>query len=572
MSTWRRLWASARPDLGWYGFALLASPLAAGLAVAQPWILRHALDDGIAAKDPAALATWSSAFLAAAVASFGFEAAYTWALATGANATIARLRGRVFAHLCSLGASFHDREPSGRLLSRVTSDVDAIGETLTAGAVTLVLDVLLVAGIVAMLAWMDLRLLLLLSLVAPPLAVVVEVCRRRLRTLFGEARAAFAEVLSFLSERVRGVEVLQLAAQEEAAAAAFAGRLDGYTRASVRSNVWDAALFATVDGVSAATMALILWAGASGLTGEVATAGLLAAFVDGVGKLFGPIRELSNKVAILQRAGAALEKLAAVLAVEERVPSGAVAPAGPPGALRFEGVSFGYEPGVDVLHDVSFEVPPGAVVALAGRTGSGKSTVGKLVTAAYGGWRGRILLDGVDLREWRHDALRRRVGVVPQDGALFPDTVRWNLTLGDDLPDDRLRDAVARAHATALVDRLGGLDGRVEHGGRNLSVGEAQLLAIARVLCRDAPLVLLDEATAAVDPVTEAAIREATRSLMAERTVLVIAHRLSTLREAGHLVVLEGGRVAEQGTFDALLARGGAWARMVGGAAPEPSP
>lgn len=568
-SPWRALWDAARPDLPWYGLALLVSPLTAGLTVAQPWILRAALDEGVTARDPAALTFWATAFLASAVAAFAFEAAYTWSTAAAASLTIARLRRRVFAHLLSLGAAWHDREPSGRLLSRVTSDVEALAETLTAGAVTLLLDVLLVIGVAGSLLWMDARLALLLLVVAPPLAVVVEVCRRRLRYWFGETRTAFAEVLSYLSERVRGVEVVQLAVEQGAAAAAFEGRVSRYRRATVRSNVWDSTLFAAIDGVSAATMALLLAAAASPLfsweDGEGAlTAGLLAAFVDGVGKLFGPIRELSNKVAILQRAGASLDKLGAALATDDRVTSGAVTPSGPPGDVAFDDVWFGYEPGTDVLRGVTFELPAGRVVALVGRTGSGKSTIGKLLLGLYGGFRGGVVIDGVPLGDWSHAALRRRVAVVPQDGALFPESVRYNLTLGEAIPDERLTDAIRRARATEVVQRLGGLDGRVDHAGRNLSVGEAQLLAMARVFCRDTPLVLLDEATASVDPVTEAAIREATRALMAERTVLVVAHRPSTIREADHIVVLDGGRVVEQGPHAELLANGGAYAQLVG--------
>ena len=564
MTPWRALWEAARPDLRWYVAALATSPVAAGLTVAQPWILRGALDEGIAKGDAGALASWSLAFLATGVAAFGFEAAYTWATAIAASRTIARLRLRVFDHLCSLGASFHDREPSGRLLSRVTSDIEALGETLTAGAFTLVLDLLLMVGLLGSLLWMNWRLSLLLLTIAPPLGLVVEVCRRRLRALFVETRTAFAEVLSWLSERIRGVEVVQLAVQEDAAAAAFGARVGVYRHASLRTNVWDAVLFATVDGVSAATMALLLFAGASSWVEGAVTAGLLAAFVDGVGKLFGPIRELSNKVAVLQRAGASLDKLGQVLAVDERVADGDLSPTGPAQEVVFDRVSFGYEPGNDVLHEVSFRVPPGRVVALVGRTGSGTSTVGKLLVAAYGGWRGSLLVDGVDLRRWRHEALRERIAVVPQDGALFPDTVRFNLTLGAPVSDERLHAALDRARARDLVARLGGLDARIEHGGRNLSVGEGQLLAMARVFCRDAPLVVLDEATASVDPVTEHHIGEATRALMVERTVLVIAHRLSTIRQAGTIVVLDAGRVVETGSHAELVALGGEYARLVG--------
>ncbi len=564
MNRWRFVWPSIRPDLPWYLAAIATAPLSAGLTVLQPWLLRSALDEGIGQRDVAALQLFALGYLASGVLAFAFEAAYTMVTAMGASRSIARLRGQVFRHTLSLGASYFDREPTGRLLSRVTSDVEALGETLTAGAVTLLLDVLLVIGLAGSLVWMDAKLSLVLLTVAPPLALAIELIRRKMRVLFLEVRTHLAELLAYATERVTGVEIVQLYSREEATLAAFDQRLGRYRHATVWSNVWDALLFATVDAVSALTMAMMLAYAASPWLGEqVATAGLLAAFVDGVGKLFNPIRELSNKLAILQRAGASVEKLSGLLATEERVVGGDEPLPGAPGEVVLDGVDFAYAAGNDVLRQVSFTIRPGETVALVGRTGSGKSTVGKLLLRAYGGYRGSIRVDGLELSSIRQEDLQRRVGVVQQDVVLFPDTVRFNLALGAELPDERLWAALHQAQAADVVQRLGGLDAKVEHGGRNLSVGEAQLLSFARVLCRDTPLVVLDEATASVDSLTEQRIQDATRALLRERTVLVVAHRLSTVMDADRIVVLDAGRVIEQGTHRELCASGGRYAELV---------
>ncbi|MEZ4239664.1 MAG: ABC transporter ATP-binding protein [Myxococcota bacterium] len=310
-------------------------------------------------------------------------------------------------------------------------------------------------------------------------------------------------------------------------------------------------------------MALMLWYAISPwFGGTAATAGLLAAFVDYVGRLFTPVRELSGKISILQRAASAADKIAGLLLCDERVPFGDRPLPEAPGEVAFEGVSFAYGDGPDVLRDITLAIRPGEVVALVGRTGSGKTTIGKLLVRMYAGYRGTIRVDGVPLDEVDQAALRRRIAVVQQDVVLFGGTVRGDLTLGADISDARLREALDLAQASDVVERLGGLDGRVVQGGRNLSVGEAQLLSFARVLARDAPLVILDEATASVDSLTEARIQAATAALFAQRTVLVVAHRLSTITHADRIVLLDQGRILEQGTHQALLARGGAYAAL----------
>lgn len=560
---WARVWPWLRPDLPLYLAALLAAPASAGLTILQPWLLKKAIDDAITPGRPELLAPLALGYLGAVLAAFALESGYTVALSYGATRSITRLREEVFGHALALGQRFHDREPTGRLLTRVTSDVEALGETLSAGAVTLLLDALVVVGVLGAMLALDARLTAVLMLVAPPLALTVEWIRRRMRVVFVTVRNTLSELNAYTAEQFAGLEVVQLYGDEARSTAGFDRRLGAYRDATVASNVWDALMFAVVDGVGAIGTALVLAFAAWAVGGpDPVTVGLLAAFVDYVGRLFNPIRELSGKLAILQRAGAALEKLVELMDTDERVADGDQDLPAAPGAVVLDGVGFGYRPDSPVLHGVSLTIAPGEVVALVGRTGSGKTTIGKLLTRSYDGYTGAIRVDGVELSRVRLDALHRRIGIVQQDVVVFPETVRFNLTLGRDLPDARLAEAVTLAQADAVVARLGGLDGRIEAGGRNLSVGEAQLLSCARTLAHDAPLVVLDEATASVDTATEARIRDATRALFERKTVLVVAHRLSTVVGADRIVVLDRGRVVESGPHEALLARGGAYAAL----------
>jgi ATP-binding cassette, subfamily B, multidrug efflux pump len=563
-TTWTRLRAilpSLRPERRLYLLAIGAAPITAGLTVLQPWLLKQAIDQGVTPRDLSMLTNLALAYLATGVLSFLAESGYSAGLSIAASRSISRLRENVFAHALSLSSSFHDREPTGRLLTRVTSDVEALGETLTAGAVTIVVDVLIVVGVLTAMLALDPWLTGVLLLIAPPLALAVEVIRRQMRRLFAEIRSTLSELVAFSAERFAGIEVVQLYRDEGRSLDAFLGRLRPYRKSNVEANVWDALMFALVDGVSSITMALMLWYAASGWFDHSVTPGLLAAFVDYVSRLFTPIRELSNKLAILQRAASSVDKIGALLLTDDQIRDGS-AELGPPGDVVLDDVRFAYAGGPDVLDGVSLTVGAGQVVALVGRTGSGKTTIGKLLMRLYDGYRGSITLDGVELRDVKLADLRRRVATVQQDTVLFPDTVRFNLTLGDPIDDLRLWEAIELAQARPLVERLGGLDGWITAQGRNLSVGEGQLLAFARVLARDAPLVILDEATASVDSLTELRIQKATRALLERRTVLVVAHRLSTITTADQIVVLHAGRVVESGTHTELLARDQAYAAL----------
>ena len=564
-SDWGRLRRTApylRGD-GWlYLIAVLCAPASALLTVTQPYLLKVAIDQHIVPQQLDGLAEAALLYLGAVVIAFAMETAYTLTLSYAAMRTITRIRGHVYRHTLGLAQSFWDREPTGKLLTRATSDVEALGETLTAGAITILLDVMLVLGILAAMLALDPWLTAVMVFVAPVLAVAIEGIRRVLRRLYLKVRTSIAALNAYTAERLTGLKVVQLYSDEARALEGFRQRNRAYRDATIKTNVWDALLYAIVDGMSSVTMALMLWYGASDWFDTPVTAGLLAAFIDYVSKLFAPIREFSAKLAVIQRANSALEKIFSLLDHEERVPEGTVEAHDVRGTLTVRDLHFAYGDGPDVLKGIDLDLAQGEVVALVGRTGSGKTTLGKLLLRSYGGYRGSMRLDGTEHSDLTTASVRQAVGMVHQDVQLYPGTVRFNLALGAELSDAQLQEAIDLANAGPVVVRLGGLDGRIEHEGRNVSVGEAQLLAFARTMAHGAPVVILDEATASVDTLTEERIQRATQALLDRKTVLVIAHRLSTVVGADRILVLQAGEVIERGSHDELMAAGGAYREL----------
>jgi ATP-binding cassette subfamily B multidrug efflux pump len=570
----RRLWPHLKGDRWLYGLALAFAPLTAAMVVAQPYLLKSAIDDGITGGDLAAIRSVALVYLGVVVLEFLAQAAYTLFITYASTRTIARLRATVYAHTMGLAQSTFDREPTGKLLTRATSDVDALGETLSAGAFTLVVDVLLVIGILVAMFSLDPWLTLIVLLSAPLLAFGVDRVRRVLRRLYGQVRTSLSSLNAFTAERLNGLEVVQLYRDEARTLGEYDARLTRYRDATIRTNIWDALLYASMDGMRSITLALMLYYGSGGLFDGAVTAGLLAAFIEYVSRLYQPIQEFSSKVAILQRAASALEKIFGLLDMDDHITAGSTELDAPVGHIVVKDLRFAYRGGHDVLRGVDLEVLPGEVVAIVGRTGSGKTTLGKLLLRMYDGYSGSITVDGHELSSLSPRSVRRAIGTVRQDVQLFPGDVRFNLALGRELGDEALHAAIGRAHATAAVANLGGLDGRVEHQGANLSVGEAQLLSFARTMAHDPPIVVLDEATASVDSLTEAKVQAATREVLDDKTVIVIAHRLSTVMSADRIAVMSDGVVAESGTHDELVAAGGMYARLVAEdlASREPEP
>ncbi len=559
----RRLWPHVRPYRPALALAFVLLMATAAVELVQPYLIKLAIDRYITERRLEGLGGVALLFLAALGAEFGLRFAQMYVLERTGQNVVFDIRTRVFAHLQRLPAAFFDRNPVGRLMTRVTSDVEALNEAFTSGLVMIVADVVKLAGIVGILLWMDWRLALVAFAILPLMLVVTWYVRNRVREAYREVRATVARLNAFLQENVSGMRLVQLFVRERASFEQFEQINRRHRGAQLRGVRYDSVFSAVVELMSSVTLAAIVWAGGARILRGSVTFGTLVAFIEYAEKFFRPVQELSQRYTTMQAAMASAERIFRLL--DQRPAGGGTADRGrrpaprPRGEIAFEGVTFGYNEGEPVLHDVSFRVRPGERVGVVGWTGSGKSTLIRLLIRLYEPWEGRITLDGVDIREYDVQQLRRAVGVVLQDHFLFAGSVEYNISLGDPrVPQQRVREAAAAVHADRFIERLpAGYAEPVRERGSNFSVGEKQLLSFARAVAFDPAVLVLDEATASVDPDTERRIQEALRAILRGRTSIVIAHRLITVQDADRILVLHHGRLTEQGSHRELIEREG---------------
>jgi ABC-type multidrug transport system, ATPase and permease components len=505
-------------------------------------------------------------FAGALVGEFVFFYWQYHASMTVAQRSLADLRLELFAHLQKLPARFFERNPVGRLVTRLTTDVDAINEAFTAGTLTIFMDVLTLVGIVVIMLTLNPRLALVTLALLPALLIALNFFRERSRETYRIIRERIARLNAFLQEALSGVMVVQLFAQERKMFAEFAQRNREHRDANHLANFYEASLFSLVEAVSSISIALMLWYGAGQVgTGTVAL-GTLVAFIEYLQKFFVPIREFSTKYTTLQSAMAAVERVFQLLDTPMTITSPSVShqPAQAHGHIAFDHVWFAYRGEDWVLRDVSFSVNPGEKIALVGATGAGKTTISKLLNRFYDVQRGRILVDGVDVREWNLETLRRHIGVVLQDVFLFVGDITTNISLGrpDILPAE-LEHVARHVNADRFIRQLPhGYAEELRERGSNLSAGQRQLLSFARALAYNPAILVLDEATSNIDSETELLIQDALAKLMAGRTTLVIAHRLSTIQHADRILVMHKGQVREMGAHQELIERRGIYWRL----------
>jgi ATP-binding cassette subfamily B multidrug efflux pump len=569
----RRLLAYVRPYAGLVVGALTVLMMEGVLQLAPPLLTRHVIDVAIPAGDAAGIR--EAALLLVGALVLQVSCGYLETLLTGilGQKVMHDLRRELFARLQRLPIPFFDKHPVGRLVTRVTSDVESLNELFASGVVAGIGDLFTLAAITVMMVLVDWRLALAAYLVVPALLWVSKVFRVRVREAYRDIRKHLAAINAFLQERVTGMRVVQLFGRERDEVARFAALDRAHLAAHLQSITVYALYFPAIEILTTVALAALIVSAAPRVEGGLLTVGTVAAFLQLARRFYQPLQDLSDKYNTLQQAMASSERIFRLLDTPvapgtEDVERSATPVTRAGGVtVTFEEVWFSYEdasaPTTWVLKGVSFTVRPGETLALVGHTGAGKSTIVSLLLRFYDPQRGRILLDGRDLREIPVQELRRLVGYVQQDIFLFAGDIAANIRLGNPVSDDAVRAAAARVGADRVIERLPeGYGHRLGERGASLSVGERQLLSFARAIAADPALLLLDEATSAVDSEIEAAIQRGVATLMQGRTTIAIAHRLSTIIGASEIVVLHHGEVRERGTHRALLEADGLYARL----------
>ena len=564
----RRLAEFIKPHWRAFLLATVLMFLGAAIELAPPFLLKQAIDGPIAARQPDGVLPIFGLYVAALLGAFVLRYIQTYIIQSTSQQVMVDIRMRIFSHIQQMSLAFFDRNPVGRLITRITNDVNALNEFMTQGTVALLGDLVRLVFVVITMFVLNWRLALITMILFPVVIATTAVFQRIMRQAFRQVRQTLARVNAFLNEQITGVLVTQLFNREDRSKQRFDELSGEYQNAQFRSLVAFSIFFPVVSFLSVAATALLFNLGGMVVLDGLATIGMLVAFIQYTDQAFQPIRQIAERYNTLQSAMASSERIFGILDTQPEVRDAAAPhplPTPVRGNIAFRDVVFGYNPLDPVLKGVSFEIPAGQSVAVVGATGAGKTSLVSLMARFYDIQQGAITLDGVDIREVAQEELRRHIGAVPQDPVCFSGTILSNIRLHDEtISEEQARRAAEIANAAPFIDRLpGGYEYEVRERGANLSVGQRQLLAFARAIAFNPEvLLILDEATSSVDTETEALMQAALDRLMKGRTSIVIAHRLSTIRNVDRILVLHKGKLMEDGSHEELLAQRGFYYRL----------
>ncbi|GMK45994.1 putative ABC transporter ATP-binding protein YknV [Paenibacillus glycanilyticus] len=538
------------------------------LSLAEPLLLGYLIDEGITKGDFTAIHLFGITLLGIKLIGWGCGWVHTKYINFTGQRILYDLRQQLFNHLQKLSFRFFDGRPAGKIMSRITNDTNAIGELINGGLITTVMEVTHLVGIVAILLWMDWKLALLSFIMMPLLYLIVNRLRPRIEGAWTRSRKTMSAINGHLNETIQGIRVVQAFSRQHKNSARFEGINFRNKQAFMRAIMLESTVYPLVELVGMIGTCIVVWFGAKQVMDGALTIGFVMAFINYLWRFWGPLSALSKVYSQVLSAMASAERIFEILDTDAEVTDAANARRMPAiqGEVAFENVSFRYEESKpDVLHGVSFRVRPGQRVALVGPTGAGKSTIVNLLMRFYDATGGKVTIDGMDVKDVTLESLRRQMGIVLQDSFIFSGTIEQNLRYGN---DGATREQMIQASESVRLDRVvasmhEGYDTEVEERGSKLSVGQRQLLAFGRVLLSDPRILILDEATSSVDTETEQHIQEALETLLNGRTAFIIAHRLSTVRDADLILVVQDGRIAEQGSHNELMKHGGLYAKLV---------
>jgi len=577
-----RLIEYLRPYKKWIVAVTIAVIVTSITGIASPYILgREIIAKYILRRDLQGLQWIILVFIGIQVANWIANTIRTYGMGKIGQSLLLRMRSDLFSHLQELSFSFYDESDSGDLISRVTNDTDAIGEAFTSGLIQVVSDVLNLLMIVIVMFSINVQLSLASMIVVPLMIIAAALFNSKFRAAYQMQRTKISSVTSKLQESISGIREIQSFTREKDFIEEFKRtNLENLQANLQATKVWGL-FFPTIQLIEAAGMGVVIlyggWLAFNGMLGPIEDAvGTLITFIMYVGMFFGPIFDLTNFYNTIQSAFAAAERIFEILDVKPEIRDREDAVEIPPikGEIEFRNVTFEYKPGKPVLRNVSFHIKPKETVALVGPTGAGKSTIIKLICRFYEPKSGQILIDGYDIRKVKMKSLRRQIGIVPQETILFSGTIMDNIRYGRiDASDEEVIAAAKIVGAHEFIERLPkGYETRIGEGGAGLSVGQKQLIALARALIRNPAILIMDEATSSIDPYTDLLIRKAMKALLKDRTSIIIAHRLSTVRDADRILVIDDGRIVEEGTHEELIEKGGLYSHLYEMQFKEPEP